>query len=146
MKCKDCNSCKKGFWASKPEAYICIGVQEPFEITDINHECTEYPDKNCEKLRECYQILAKAKELKIKYCQRKCLSVPEFDCIDDYMIPIERKPVKVLAEVVLCKDCEHYKRVKGSVGEWRDCELSHDDMDPDDFCSRGVLRDEEESL
>lgn len=46
MKCKDCDSCRKGFWASKPEAYICIGVKEPFEVTDINHECTEYPEKN----------------------------------------------------------------------------------------------------
>ena len=42
MKCKDCDSCRKGFWASKPDAYICIGVQEPFEILDIESECTEY--------------------------------------------------------------------------------------------------------
>ena len=52
MKCKDCDSCKKGFWASKPEAYICIGVKEPFEIHDINSECTEYPEKNTEQQRE----------------------------------------------------------------------------------------------
>lgn len=48
MKCKDCDSCRKGFCASKPDAYICIGVQEPFVIDDINHECTEYPEKNKE--------------------------------------------------------------------------------------------------
>lgn len=48
MKCKDCDSCRKGFWESKPEAYICIAVKEPFEIFDINHECTEYPEKNKE--------------------------------------------------------------------------------------------------
>lgn len=48
MKCKDCDSCRKGFWESKPEAYICIGVQEPFEIADVNNECTEYPEKNKE--------------------------------------------------------------------------------------------------
>lgn len=42
MKCKDCNACKKGLWASKPDAYICIGVKEPFEILDIEQECTEY--------------------------------------------------------------------------------------------------------
>ena len=48
MKCKDCDSCRKGFWASKPEAYICIAVKEPFEIADINNECTEYPEKNKE--------------------------------------------------------------------------------------------------
>ena len=52
MKCKDCDSCKKGFWDSKPEAYICIGVKEPFEIHDINSECTEYPEKNTEQQRE----------------------------------------------------------------------------------------------
>ena len=48
MKCKDCDSCKKGFWESNPEAYICIAVKEPFEIADINNECTEYPEKNKE--------------------------------------------------------------------------------------------------
>ena len=48
MKCQECDSCRNGFWASKPEAYICIGVQEPFEIPDIDHECTEYPEKNNE--------------------------------------------------------------------------------------------------
>lgn len=48
MKCKDCHVCKKGFLESKPEAYVCIGVMEPFEIYDINHDCTEYPEKNKE--------------------------------------------------------------------------------------------------
>lgn len=46
MKCKECNSCHKGFFASKPEAYVCIGVPEPFVIDDINVDCTEYPEKN----------------------------------------------------------------------------------------------------
>ena len=42
MKCKECEACRKGFFASKPEAYVCIGVPEPFVIDDINVECTEY--------------------------------------------------------------------------------------------------------
>lgn len=46
MKCKDCNCCHKGFFKSKPDSYVCIGVQEPFVIDDINHDCTEYPEKN----------------------------------------------------------------------------------------------------
>ena len=46
MKCKDCSACHKGFFKSKPEAYVCIGVPEPFVIDDINVECTEYPGKN----------------------------------------------------------------------------------------------------
>ena len=46
MKCKDCNSCKKGFFKSEPEAYVCIGVKEPFVVHDVNVECTEYPEKN----------------------------------------------------------------------------------------------------
>lgn len=48
MKCKDCNACEKGFFKSKPDAYVCIGVSEPFIIKDINNECTEYPEKNKE--------------------------------------------------------------------------------------------------
>ena len=46
MKCIDCNSCKLGFFKSKPEKYVCTGTKEPFEIKDANHQCTEYPDKN----------------------------------------------------------------------------------------------------
>lgn len=42
MKCKECNACHKGWFESKPDAYVCIGVPEPFVIDDINVECTEY--------------------------------------------------------------------------------------------------------
>lgn len=45
MKCKYCRSCRKGFFESKPEAYVCIGVKEPFVITDIDCDCTEYVDR-----------------------------------------------------------------------------------------------------
>ena len=46
MKCIDCDSCKRGFFKSKPGKYVCTGVKEPFVIEDINLQCTEYPDKN----------------------------------------------------------------------------------------------------
>ena len=45
MKCKDCSCCHKGWFNYKPDDYVCIGVKEPFVISDINHECTEYADK-----------------------------------------------------------------------------------------------------
>ena len=45
MKCKDCSSCRKGYFKSKPDKYVCIGVKEPFVIEDINNECTEYLEK-----------------------------------------------------------------------------------------------------
>ena len=45
MKCRDCTSCKKGWFSSNPDEYVCIGVKEPFAINDINAECTEYEDK-----------------------------------------------------------------------------------------------------
>ena len=48
MKCKSCSSCRKGYFESKPDKYVCIGVKEPFVIEDINNECTEYPEKNSE--------------------------------------------------------------------------------------------------
>ena len=44
MKCRECYCCEKGWFKSKPNAYVCIGVQEPFVIKDINVECTEYPE------------------------------------------------------------------------------------------------------
>ena len=46
MKCRDCSCAKKGYFASVPEAYVCIGVKDPFVIEDYpNAECTEYKDK-----------------------------------------------------------------------------------------------------
>lgn len=46
MKCKDCSACRKGFFKSKPDKYVCIGVKEPFVIENIDSYCTEYPEKN----------------------------------------------------------------------------------------------------
>lgn len=42
MKCKDCKHCKQGWFKSKPNEYVCIGVKEPFVISNIENECTEY--------------------------------------------------------------------------------------------------------
>ena len=42
MKCKECGCCRQGFFKSSPDAYVCIGVKEPFIINDINVDCTEY--------------------------------------------------------------------------------------------------------
>ena len=44
MKCRECECCHKGWFESKPDAYVCIGVKEPFVINNINHEYTEYPE------------------------------------------------------------------------------------------------------
>lgn len=41
-KCKDCNSCVLGFFKSKPEKFVCLGVKNPFVIEDINKYCAEY--------------------------------------------------------------------------------------------------------
>ena len=48
MKCRECDCCKKGWFKSKPNDYVCTGVREPFVINDINVECTEYPEKRRE--------------------------------------------------------------------------------------------------
>lgn len=52
MKCSECLACHKvtyNRWThngtAQIEKYECWGVREPFEITDINKECTEYPEK-----------------------------------------------------------------------------------------------------
>lgn len=54
MKCKDCHACRKGYFESKPQAYVCIGVKEPFVINDINVECTEYPSAVLPLKQEVY--------------------------------------------------------------------------------------------
>lgn len=54
MKCKDCDCCHSVTYTRRNaqqqcmqdvNVYECLGVKEPFEITDINRECTEYPEK-----------------------------------------------------------------------------------------------------
>ena len=40
--CKNCDCCHLGYFKSKPNAYVCTGVAEPFIIEDINAWCTEY--------------------------------------------------------------------------------------------------------
>lgn len=54
MKCTDCPSCHEvcyrrwnALTQEFKDVYVheCWGVREPFEITDINRECTEYPEK-----------------------------------------------------------------------------------------------------
>lgn len=43
MKCRDCDCAKRGWFKSLPDAYVCIGVKEPFVISNYpNAECTEY--------------------------------------------------------------------------------------------------------
>ena len=54
MKCKDCECCHKGFFKSKPEAYVCTGVPEPFVIDDIDVKCTEYSYATLPLRREVY--------------------------------------------------------------------------------------------
>lgn len=44
MKCKDCKARSVKVVGDRT-LYFCNAVKEPFVITDIEHECTEYPDK-----------------------------------------------------------------------------------------------------
>ena len=46
MYCRDCYCAKKGYFKSKPDAYVCTGVKEPFVINNYQDaECSEYKDK-----------------------------------------------------------------------------------------------------
>ena len=45
MKCKDCWCCYRGWFPSSPDAYVCIGVKVPFVVDNVDHECTEYPER-----------------------------------------------------------------------------------------------------
>ena len=59
VKCKDCDCCHKvthlryvpQYGLRDVEVYECWGVREPFEIKDINTECTEYPEKREQKAK-----------------------------------------------------------------------------------------------
>lgn len=45
MKCINCDACKLGWFESRPEEYVCIGVKHPFVIADTHKDCTQYPEK-----------------------------------------------------------------------------------------------------
>lgn len=44
MKCKDCEAVVKDFFKCAPDKYVCVGVEAPFVIDNIDVECTEYPE------------------------------------------------------------------------------------------------------
>lgn len=49
MKCRNCDYARRGYFKSVPEAYICVGVPEPFVIKDYpDAKCTECKDESVE--------------------------------------------------------------------------------------------------
>ena len=92
------------------------------------------------ELHECYRILEKQKELKIQYCEKHNLPIPEFTCEDDYWIPVEREPVKEYKEVVhgYWKKVNSYGTYECSVCSGRDTDCcdyygTHD-VREQDYC------------
>ena len=66
MKCRDCPSCHRVVRTERDRniiKYMCWGVKEPFEINNINKDCTEYSEERSspntseliEKLWEHYE-------------------------------------------------------------------------------------------
>lgn len=81
MKCKDCKACKKGWFSSDPDNYVCIGVKEPFVINDVNAHCTEYEDIRDMTVKE-YVCKNFTKEEIIK---KMCIC----SCVEDFGIETE---------------------------------------------------------
>lgn len=73
MKCRQCNCCHEekrtrwtyNGWATET-VQMCYGVKEPFVITDVNKECTEYPE------RRSLQVKLTAEDLynPLEHCSR----------------------------------------------------------------------------
>ena len=104
MKCRDCTSCKKGWFLSNPDEYVCIGVKEPFTINDINAECTEYKDKRDMTAKE-YVCKNFTKEEMIK---KMCID----SCVARFGIETE------LSNICSgnCKECWDSKVIKRVIG------------------------------
>ena len=54
MKCCECSACRKGWFENQPDSYVCVGVLNPFVISDVNAECTEYPEKKTGHVKHKY--------------------------------------------------------------------------------------------
>lgn len=68
MKCRECDCCHEvvlSRWSSvdrcwvKKNVYQCWGVQEPFEISDIDTECTEYEYKGNKNVKDVCKHLCR---------------------------------------------------------------------------------------
>lgn len=107
MKCKDCESCEKGWFSSNPDEYVCIGVPDPFVIDDVNTECTEYEDKRDMTGIE-YVCKNFTKEEIIKQIIDSSIISP---CIEDFGVEVkaEHLPNKCSGN---CKECWNSKVIK----------------------------------
>lgn len=105
MKCKDCESCEKGWFSSNPDEYVCIGVPDPFVIDDVNTECTEYEDKRDMTGIE-YVCKNFTKEEIIKQIIDSSIISP---CIEDFGIETEHPPNKCSSN---CEECWNSRVVK----------------------------------
>ena len=79
MKCKDCDCCHKvthlryvpEFGLRDVEVYECWGVREPFEIANIDKECTEYPEKREQKVNKSRNVF-EGKENYLRFGTEDC--------------------------------------------------------------------------
>lgn len=80
MKCCECSACRKGWFESQPDSYVCIGVLEPFIISDVNAECTEYPEKKTGHVKHKYlRELFPDGDLPFPYCEEDYRDFDERD-------------------------------------------------------------------
>lgn len=103
MKCKDCDSCEKGWFPSRPYDYVCIGVKEPFVIVNIDTECTEYEDKRNMTAKE-YVLKNFSKE---EILDKIIFSNSEV-CVEEFGIRIECSHICTFN----CEECWNSKVVK----------------------------------
>ena len=103
MKCRDCSSCKKGWFSPSPDEYVCIGVKYPFIINDIDAECTEYEDK--------HNMTAKEYVLK-NFSKEEILDKIIFGyfgvCVEEFGIRTEYSHICIFD----CEECWNSKVVK----------------------------------
>jgi hypothetical protein len=61
---------------------------------------------------------------------------------DEIIRLIKKQPAADVAEVVRCKDCKHYAYADGVCRLLTNHYFPPVDMDEDDYCSKGVRKDE----
>lgn len=54
---------------------------------------------------------------------------------------LEGLPSVDAVEIVRCKDCKHKYETLGISSTWSSCEIWHDAVEDDDFCSKGERND-----
>jgi len=91
MKCRECEACKKGYFKSRPDTYVCTGVKHPFVIEDIDVECTEYPEYRNREIRPDITYKQTKEQFLLAWNSNAYLNMCESDDMKNAIVALDKQ-------------------------------------------------------